>query len=120
MLYIRLTYIVYLHVSLWDQHVDSSLLYDRENSLESDSLFDIHVHVVNFHYFRHLQLLMTYFISAGVFGSIFNTVKTVVVSLRSADGYYVNHPASLLYISKSKTWTRQPNNEIMGRFLNPL
>lgn len=72
---IRLTYIVYLHVSLWDQHVDSSLLCDRENSLESDSLFDIHV--VNFHYFRHLQLLMTYFISAGVFDSIFNTVKTV-------------------------------------------
>lgn len=118
MLYIRLTYIVYLHVSFWDQHVDSSLLYDRENSLETDSLFDIHV--VNFHYFRHLQLFMTYFISAGVFDSIFNIVKTVVVSLRSSDGYYVNHPASLLYIRKSKTWTRQPNNEIVGQFLNPL
>lgn len=118
MLYIRLTYIVYLHVSFWDQHVDSSLLYDRENSLESDSLFDIHV--VNFHYFRHLQLLMTYFISAGVFGSIFNTVKTVVVSLRSSDGYHVNHPASLLYIRKWKMWTGQLTNEIMGRFLNPL
>lgn len=113
-----MTYIVYLHASLWDQHVDSSLLYDRENSLESDSIFDIHV--VNFHYFRHLQLLMTYFISAGVFDSIFNTVKTVVVRLRLSDGYYVNHPASLLYISKWKTWTRQPNNEIMGQFLNPL